>query len=133
QLLRPVRNGKELADVARRFENCLDDCEHLIRLGLGTRWFFEWRGDAPAVVVVGVGCRDLHWIDQACGPENETLEHDVSKALPTELRSMGIDLVEANLEEALSETTDLSVLLDEDDKEHTFLNEVIRDLEENYG
>jgi hypothetical protein len=73
--LRPVRNRRELKEVAGRFRNCLAG-HHMLDAVLGRKFFYVWEGGEPCVVEVSpddlVGWRigEIEGVDNtAPGPE----------------------------------------------------------------
>ena len=100
--LRPILNGQELCALGQKFNNCLASRPHyLIHLAAGTRMFFEWQGEQPAVVCIGVGPRGVHWLDQVCGPENGNVSTTLRCRIEMEFSSIDMPLVRGDLGESL--------------------------------
>ena len=73
--LRPVTTPRRLMEIAKAFDNCLlhfPDCS-IGEVRTGAKYFYEWRGEEPALLEF-TACPPLGWrLAEAKGPKNAPL------------------------------------------------------------
>jgi hypothetical protein len=104
--LTPVRSMKALAEVGRRFRNCLghpNNRSFVEPMLKGECWFYEWCGPVPALICLDVIGPGLVHIRELKGHKNAEIKAQVRQEIVQELNAMGLRVSPVSMGELFRE------------------------------